>query len=42
MLGGVPVTTAWEFSGCKWRDSLQLRRVAVNTLNKQQRTNDKG
>jgi hypothetical protein len=30
------------FSGCGWRDCLQLYRVAVNILNKQSRTVDKG
>jgi hypothetical protein len=29
-------------SGCGWRNGLQLRRVAENTLNKQSRTADKG
>jgi hypothetical protein len=29
-------------SGCGWRNSLQLWRLAANILNKQLRTNDKG
>jgi hypothetical protein len=29
-------------SGCKWRNGLQLWRVAANTLNKQSRTADRG
>jgi hypothetical protein len=29
-------------SGCRWRDGLQQLRVAVNILNKQPGTNDKG
>jgi hypothetical protein len=29
-------------SGCGWRDGLQLGRVAMNILNRQLRTNDKG
>jgi hypothetical protein len=31
-----------ESLGCRWRDSLQLWRVAANILNTQQRSNDKG
>jgi hypothetical protein len=29
-------------SGCGWRNGIQLWRVAVNILNKQSRTADKG
>jgi hypothetical protein len=29
-------------SGCGWREGLQIRRVAANILNKQERTADKG
>jgi hypothetical protein len=29
-------------SGCGWRNGLQLWRLAMNILNKQPRTNDKG
>jgi hypothetical protein len=37
-LGGSPC----HHSGCGWKDSLQLWRVAVNLLCKQPWTNDKG
>jgi hypothetical protein len=42
MLGGVPVRTARRVLGLRWRNGLQLWRVAANTLNKQPWTNDKG
>jgi hypothetical protein len=29
-------------SGCGWKNGLQLRRIAANTLNKRFRTADKG
>jgi hypothetical protein len=40
MLGGVPVPTAWR--GYRWRNSLQLWRLAANVLNKQPQTDNKG
>jgi hypothetical protein len=38
----VLVNTAWWVLGCGWRNDLQVWRVAVNKLNKQPWTNDKG
>jgi hypothetical protein len=42
MLGGSLVTTASASSGCGWRESVQIRRIAANILNKQSRTADNG
>jgi hypothetical protein len=29
-------------SGCRWREGLQIQRIAANIFNKQSRTADKG
>jgi hypothetical protein len=42
LLGGSLSPRHGASSGCGWRNGLQLRRVAANTLNKQSRTADKG
>jgi hypothetical protein len=42
MLGGSLSPQHGASSGCTWRNGLQLWKVAVNILNKQLRTNDKG
>jgi hypothetical protein len=42
MLGGSLSPQQGVSSGCRWRNSLQLWRVAANILHKQPRTNDKG
>jgi hypothetical protein len=42
MLGGSLLPQHGASSACRWRNGLQLWRVAANILNKQQRTNGKG